>query len=706
MVAATLCSTGCSNSRPHLAQNPPAPPQGAVSANPAAATHAAVPASSQTGSAWQGLIGGSQQALMIGDIAKAQQLCDQAMQLARGFGPQDVRPSRNLMLLAEIYRAGGHLDLAEQSFKDAAARCETAVGPDNPAMIAPLDSLANFYYFVQKRYDLAAPLCERILRIVETATPRNNAEVVKRARAVGTVYRDLKQYATAEPYFRQSLALVETNTSELGANLLKVSDFYREWGHYEQAEALSKRALALAENTARSNANSDAQENLAVSLYGLAEIYRTWGKTDLAEPLYERSVAIVEKKDGIDSSELAHPLTGLAATLRAEGKPGQAEALYKRVLSVTENKLEPDDAAVQAAVGDYAAMLDTLNRSGEADTLRRTQKWKELMFESARSLKSNLTNSEQRCTEALKLAVSFGPTDVRLSRSQVQMAEVYRWQGRKELAEQSYKDAVASCEKAVGPNHPDMIPPLESLANFYYYTKVEYDQVAPLYQWILDIVQGEPSPDNAEVASWSRNLADVYRLETQNAMAEAFYKRALSAAEAATNATEADTVQYLQALSDFYRSWDKCEQAEPLAKRALAIREKAAGPDAGPDAQLDVAVCCDGLGQIYLDWNRPDEAAACYARSLAIAEKIAGSESPDITPRLMGLASALRAQRKFAEAETQYQRALAITEKSTSAAAPELVEILEKYAGLLKDLNKPDQAKVLMARAESIRQQN
>jgi len=651
---------------------------------------------------------GSQEALTAGDIPKAKQLCDQALHLAEAFGPADTRPSRSLILLAEIYRAQDQLNLAEQSFKDAVASCQKAVGPDHPAMMMPVENLANFYYFVQKRYDQAAPLCEWMLRLAKIASPRNNADIVKRTRAVAAVYRAMGQFERAEPYYKQTLTLTEQNPEELPVNLLKVSDFYREWGKYEPAESLAKRALNLSENAAQSGTNTEAQENVAVSLYGLAEIYRSWGKADLAEPLYERSMAMVEQKEGKDSPELAHPLEGLAATLLNQGKTNESEMVYLRALAVTEDKMEPDAPVIKAVVREYAALLDAANRSAEANALRQTRQWKELMFNSKRTLKTNVAESERLCGEALKLAETFGPNDTRRSQSQVQMAEIYRWQGRNDLAEASFHDAVASCEKAVGPNHPDMIAPLESLANFYHYTKVQYDQVASLYQWILNIVQSSPTPDYVNVASWSRNLAEVYRQENQNALAETFYKQALAAIETATNSPESDQVQYLQDLADSYRAWNKCDEAEPLAKRALAIREKAAAADAGPDAQLDIAVSCDSLGQLYLAWNKPDQAELFYNRSLGIVDKIAGADSPDLTPRLMGLAAALHAQKKNEAAIVQYQRALAIAEKTAGSGAPQpdVVGILEKYAAVLQDLNRSDEAKSLLARAEAIRKSN
>ena len=143
-----------------------------------------------------------------------------------------------------------------------------------------------------------------------------------------------------------------------------------------------------------------------------------------------------------------------------------------------------------------------------------------------------------------------------------------------------------------------------------------------------------------------------------------------------------------------------------MAKRALAIREKALGPDADPDAELDVAVCCDSLAQIYLARNQPDQAESYYNRSLPIVEKVAGADSSDLTPRLMGLATALRAQKKYAEAEAQYKRALAITEKSVGPEAPQVADVLDQYAALLEEMKKPEDAKGMRDWADSVRKQD
>jgi tetratricopeptide (TPR) repeat protein len=633
----------------------------------------------------------------------AEQSCVEALKTTGYFGRDDSRVATNLVFLAGVYQLENKLNLAEHTFMAAITNREVADGADGPGSVMPLEKLANFYYFVQRRYDLAAPLCLRIFRIVDNTSPPDNSEVVKRALAVAAVYRIQGQYSEAEPFYQRTLAAA-TNEDDLPQLLLTVAGFYHDWGKNDLSEGLCQRALAIRQKEAASNPGPDAEMNLAISLYGLAEAYRGWDKPNQAEPFYDQSLAITEKINGASSSELARPLAGLAATLATEGRTNQALALYQRAFAVTETNLEPGSPVVEDVVGAYAALLDEMHRSGEANALRQSYQWRTLIHGSSRDQRlNNLPEAERLATAALDLAGTFDSDDTRFSKSQVQLAEVYRQEGKFDLAERTYQDAMASCKKAVGPKSPELVFPLQSLANFYYYSRVRYDQVALLYRTILDIIQADPSPNPYELARWQRNLAGVYHLLNQNTLAENFYRSALASVDSATNAPIGESVEYLQSLGDFYRVEGKYDQAEAVLSRALAIRQQELAANSEPNAELDVAVCCDYLGQNYSAWNRPEQAERFYRRSLGLVEQIAGDDSPDLSPRLIGLASALRAQKKYEEAKEQYERDLEITEKGIGPNTPEVAEVLDQYAGLLTDMNKTDDAKAMRDWAGSLR---
>ena len=350
------------------------------------------------------------------------------------------------------------------------------------------------------------------------------------------------------------------------------------------------------------------------------------------------------------------------------------------------------------------ALLTLCLGAGSSPGPEEIRQWEQLMTGTTKALRANnVAESVRLCDEAIDLAGKFGPADTRLSQSQVLRAEVYMWQKKNDLAEQTFKLAIASCEKAAGSNAVVMVHPLSSLANFYYFVVARYDQVVPLFQRILNIVENAPSPNRRDIIMWSRNLGMVYQKLGRYPQGEPLFKRAVTLAEQ----SDAEWLPYeLLTSADFYRAWGKYDQAEAQAKRALALREKALQPAAGIDAQLDVAVCLNGLGEIYLAWSKPDKAEAAYRRSLAMVQTFMSPDQADLTPHLAGLAAALRAQGKFDQAEPLYQRALAITEKNGGADSPSTAVLLEKYAGLLDEMKKSAEAQTLRQRAEKIRQQN
>ena len=305
--------------------------------------------------------------------------------------------------------------------------------------------------------------------------------------------------------------------------------------------------------------------------------------------------------------------------------------------------------------------------------------WDQLMTDSVKALRNNhLPDAIALCEQATQLARGFATNDTRLARSQTLRAEIYLWERNNDLAEQTFRLAVSSCEKAVGPNDPALVHPLSSLANYYYFVVRRYDQVVVLFERILKIVSSAPHPNNRDVIMWSRNLGSVYETTGRFDQAEPLFNRAVALAEA----HDADWLPHeLLTAADFYRAWGKCEKAEPLAQRALAIREKALA-QGGVDAQSDVAVALDTLGAVYLAWSKPEQAEASYQRSLNLVQSFLSPDDADLAPRLAGLAEALRLQGKIDPSESLYRRALGITEKNAGVDSPEAAALRTRLAML------------------------
>ena len=71
--------------------------------------------------------------------------------------------------------------------------------------------------------------------------------------------------------------------------------------------------------------------------------------------------------------------------------------------------------------------------------------WEEQMRNAAGALKhKDYALAERSCVEALKTAGKFSPADARLTTNLVYLAGIYQTENKSDLAEQTFKEAVAS----------------------------------------------------------------------------------------------------------------------------------------------------------------------------------------------------------------------------------------------------------------------
>ncbi|MBC8096914.1 MAG: tetratricopeptide repeat protein, partial [Akkermansiaceae bacterium] len=138
---------------------------------PAPRLQATAPVDEGARQLWQELMNNASGAMSQKSFAEAQLNCAEAWKIASQFPRTDPCLITNMVLMAQIYQAENKFDAAEHTFKEAISFREKLVGTNDPSLVMPLESLANFYYFAQHRYDLATPLCLRILKLVENASP-------------------------------------------------------------------------------------------------------------------------------------------------------------------------------------------------------------------------------------------------------------------------------------------------------------------------------------------------------------------------------------------------------------------------------------------------------------------------------------------------------------------------------------------------------
>jgi len=277
------------------------------------------------------------------------------------------------------------------------------------------------------------------------------------------------------------------------------------------------------------------------------------------------------------------------------------------------------------------------------------------------------------------------------------LAALYRAKGDYRHAEPLYVRALAITEKALGAEHPYVATALNNLA-LMYFTKGYYERAEPLYQRALTIREKVLGAEHPDVATSLNNLAGLHEAKGDYRRAESLYERALVIYEKALGAEHTGVATALQNLAGLHEAKGDYRRAESLYQRALVIYEKALGAE-----HPAVATSLNNLAALYMTTGDYGRAESLYQRALAMREKALGAEHPSVAQSRNNLAMLYETKGDYARAEPLYQRALAMREKALGAEHPYVATSLNNLAGLYRLKGDYGRAEPLFQRALAIR---
>ncbi|MFQ5755721.1 MAG: tetratricopeptide repeat protein [Acidiferrobacterales bacterium] len=173
-------------------------------------------------------------------------------------------------------------------------------------------------------------------------------------------------------------------------------------------------------------------------------------------------------------------------------------------------------------------------------------------------------------------------------------------------------------EKALGPEHPELVGSLERLAACYQ-AEGRHAKAKSLYKWALRIQKHNLGPEHPELVGSLERLAACYQAEGRHAKAKSLYKWTLRIQEQQLGPEHPGLAANLDVLARLYRVLGKNRKAELLHKRALAICEKTLGR-----SDLHVAIELESYASLLSEMKRPAEAAGMAARAKAIRAQHGG----------------------------------------------------------------------------------
>jgi CHAT domain-containing protein/tetratricopeptide (TPR) repeat protein len=235
-------------------------------------------------------------------------------------------------------------------------------------------------------------------------------------------------FDAASPLFERALELREQGLGPqdtLVAGSLGTLAALRDYqGRWPEALDLSRRALQI-----RLHHFGSGDPRVAMNRRQVGTFLYYLGRYDEAEPELTAAIAVFSRADARDPSTLADLWNAVAEIQRARGDLERAESSFLNGLGVARAELSPQDPILPYLSNNLAGLYKDMERYDQAELL---------------------------LLESLRLGESANPDSAVLAAGYLNLAEVYRLQGRTEEAEPRYDQALVMARRALGKENPDL----------------------------------------------------------------------------------------------------------------------------------------------------------------------------------------------------------------------------------------------------------
>ncbi|MHC4565905.1 MAG: tetratricopeptide repeat protein [Planctomycetota bacterium] len=216
---------------------------------------------------------------------------------------------------------------------------------------------------------------------------------------------------------------------------------------------------------------------------------------------------------------------------------------------------------------------------------------------------------------ALDLARSRDAADSEMCACALDLAFLYKNQGRLAEAEEMCLAGLELQEKLNGPNHPHVAHTLRILSEIYQ-GQVRYRQAAESLERAITIMRKVAGEDAVEIAPLRVDMARLLVTQGQFARAESLFAETLVAIENGYGPEHAYTAKVLTSMARLYLRQGRHRRAEELAARALVVLEKVYGANHHflVPIWLVMSGTCQAQGKLA-------EAKTLLEKSLAVTSK-------------------------------------------------------------------------------------
>ncbi|MEW5977642.1 MAG: tetratricopeptide repeat protein [Acidobacteriota bacterium] len=291
-------------------------------------------------------------------------LIDRGVQEARSLDAEPVIQAELYQTLGDIYQKLGKLDQADSLLRSALERRKALFGEAHAEVGNSLVAL-GLLRTDQAQLEEGERLVREGLEMARRTLTPHHPVVAKATTSLGQVLEIRGKYDEAIQVLKEATRLHEAageRNPDLVVALSELANTHFYAGHYDEAEALNLRTLAI-----NRNLYGERHPYIADDLINLGAIQFERGHFGEAEQFYRQGLDIIRSWYGKDHHRTASALTMLGRSLVSQGKLEEAGGLMWEALRIHESVFGEVHPRVASALNELGRLAQQQKKLDEAE---------------------------------------------------------------------------------------------------------------------------------------------------------------------------------------------------------------------------------------------------------------------------------------------------------------------------------------------------
>ena len=267
---------------------------------------------------------------------------------------------------------------------------------------------------------------------------------------------------------------------------------------------------------------------------------------------------------------------------------------------------------------------------------------------------------------------------------------VYRNMDLYDPCEEQWAAALEIRRRELGPEHPDTLLSLNSLAGVYL-SLGRYPEATTMLEQALAGYRRVLGEDHLDTLRAMNDLGVAYYYQSRYVEVEPLWRTAFERRRRLLGDEDDNTLSSLEHLSVLYVRLGRAAEGARLGEQVYEVRLRKLGEE--HPATVNAA---NHLGAAYLDMERLEDAERFLRRAVELRSKTHGDHSPRTLSSMASLAQVLSRLERLDEAEPLLERVLAARRATLGAEHPKALQSASSLARLLTERGQTERAEALL----------